>query len=129
MLLDEHNNIEEKLKLLENSGVTLSMDDFGTGYSSMNYLRKYKFDTLKIDRAFINDVNADSSSHQLVAATIAMAHGLGMQVVAEGVETEEQYTTLVELNCDLLQGWLFSKALTANDVELLLNTSFLTKPS
>lgn len=123
VLLAEHIDIEDKLKLLETLGVTLTMDDFGTGYSSMNYLRKYKFDALKIDRAFINELNADNSSHKLVSATIAMAHGLDMKVVAEGVETEQQYTTLVEQDCDLVQGWLFSQALPADKVELLLNGS------
>lgn len=124
VLLADYPNVEEVLKRLESLGVNLSMDDFGTGYSSMSYLRKYKFDLLKIDGEFINDIVRDNSDQKLVSATIAMAHGLGMKVVAERIETEEQYVWLTNANCDYLQGWLFGKAATAEDVTELLDNHF-----
>ena len=104
VLLSDYEGIADKLEKLEALGITLTMDDFGTGYSSMSYLRKYKFDNLKIDREFIMDVASDDSDKKLVAAIIAMAHELGMIVVAEGVETEQQQQFLEEHDCDLLQG-------------------------
>ncbi|WP_428239554.1 EAL domain-containing protein [Gynuella sp.] len=120
VLLTDYQDIEEKLRKLKALGITLAMDDFGTGYSSLSYLRKYKFDTLKIDREFISDLATEEADRKLVAATIAMAHELGMTVVAEGVETEQQNAVLVQQGCDLLQGWLFSKALPAAKMTELL---------
>ncbi|AJQ95535.1 EAL domain-containing protein [Gynuella sunshinyii] len=120
VLLTDYEGIEDKLRKLKALGITLAMDDFGTGYSSLSYLRKYKFDTLKIDREFISDLPTEESDRKLVAATIAMAHELGMTVVAEGVETEQQDAILVQQGCDLLQGWLFSKALPAAKMTELL---------
>lgn len=125
VLLADYPDVEEILKRLESLGVSLSMDDFGTGYSSMSYLRKYKFDLLKIDGEFINDIVRDDSDQKLVTATIAMAHGLGMKVVAERIETEDQCLWLTNANCDYLQGWLFSKASSAEDITQLLDTHFL----
>ena len=124
VLLSEYPDVGEKLNRLESLGVRLSMDDFGTGYSSMSYLRKYRFDSLKIDGEFINDLVRDESDQKLVAATIAMAHGLGMTVVAERIETEEQYQWLADANCDYLQGWLFSKADSAPAITKLLDQHF-----
>jgi diguanylate cyclase (GGDEF)-like protein len=121
ILLSEHIDVDRKLKKLESLGVLLAMDDFGTGYSSLNYLRKYRFDTLKIDREFIADLTTKNSSYKLVAAAILIAHGLDMKVVAEGVETEEQATILTEQECDFLQGWLFSKALPIRELLELLD--------
>jgi EAL domain-containing protein (putative c-di-GMP-specific phosphodiesterase class I) len=96
------------------------MDDFGTGYSSLSYLRQYPFDVLKIDRSFINGISSNQADLNLVKATIAMAHSLGLTVVAEGVETKEQLTLLEELNCDAVLGYYFSKPLPKNE---LLNFS------
>lgn len=104
-----HTFIDEALAALCKLGVGLAMDDFGTGYSSMSYLRKYPFNTLKIDRSFINDIMMDPADRELVNATIAMAHGLGLKVVAEGVETKEQLIHLVKQNCEYAQGYFFSK--------------------
>ena len=123
VLLSGYSDIEKKLKQLEELGVTLTMDDFGTGYSSMSYLRKYKFNTLKIDREFIADIATDESDRKLVSAAIAMAHGLDLVVVAEGVETEEQCQFLIENGCDILQGWLFSKAIPEEQVIRLMNSN------
>lgn len=124
VLLDAHANVQKKLTQLSHLGIKLAMDDFGTGYSSMSYLRKYKFDILKIDREFVADLAQEQSNQKLISATVAMAHAFDMQVVAEGVETEEQRNILTKLNCDMLQGWLFSKAKPASDIAILLNEQY-----
>ncbi|HEB81819.1 MAG TPA: transporter substrate-binding domain-containing protein [Gammaproteobacteria bacterium] len=120
VLMSGQPGVEDILRGLNRLGVTLAMDDFGTGYSSMSYLRKYTFDILKIDREFISDLTQDQADRQLVSATIAMAHGLGMKVVAEGVETEEQLSFLAAQHCNQAQGFLFSTALPARQVSEML---------
>ena len=122
---NEHPFVGRKLDQLASLGVSLSMDDFGTGYSSMSYLRKYKFDQLKIDGEFIHDLVNDESDQKLVSATIAMAHGLGMKVVAERIETEAQRDWLANANCDYLQGWLFSKANSPDEITQLLEQQYV----
>lgn len=112
--------IDDALIKLHKLGVKLSMDDFGTGYSSLSYLRQYAFDILKIDRSFITDITRNQADCDLVKATIAMAHSLGLKVVAEGVETKEQSELLNQLECDYLQGYYFSKPITTKE---LLNFS------
>lgn len=124
VLLTKYGDIEDKLMKLESLGVSLAMDDFGTGYSSLSYLRKYRFNTLKIDREFIAELPHSDADKKLVAAIIAMAHVLGMKVVAEGVETKQQYAYLLQQNCDLVQGWLFSKALSFNDASDYLEAQY-----
>ncbi len=108
--------IDDALSDIHDIGINLAMDDFGTGYSSLSYLRQYAFDVLKIDRSFINGITENTEDVDLVKATIAMAHSLGLTVVAEGVETKDQLTLLDELNCDLVQGYYFSKALRGDDL-------------
>jgi EAL domain-containing protein (putative c-di-GMP-specific phosphodiesterase class I) len=92
------------------------MDDFGTGYASMSNLRRYPFDALKIDRSFIQDIATDEADQKLVAAAVAMAHALGLKVVAEGVETDSQLKILRRLQCDFAQGFLFAKPLPAAEL-------------
>ncbi|MCJ8319848.1 MAG: EAL domain-containing protein [Colwellia sp.] len=116
VLMIGHSYIDEALSALAELGVLLSMDDFGTGYSSLSYLRQYSFDVLKVDRSFISGIADDSADRNLVNAAISMAHSLGMKVVAEGVETEEQMYILEELNCDYVQGFLFSKPLPVKEL-------------
>jgi EAL domain-containing protein (putative c-di-GMP-specific phosphodiesterase class I) len=99
------------------------MDDFGTGYSSLSYLRSYPFDVLKIDREFVSDITDDPADRELVNAAIAMAHGLGLKVVAEGVETEDQLKHLASQGCEYGQGYLFSKPLSADELTLMLEAS------
>ncbi len=108
--------IDDALIKLHKLGIKLSMDDFGTGYSSLSYLRQYSFDILKIDRSFIAGITSNQSDCDLVKATIAMAHSLGLKVVAEGVETKEQSELLNQLECDYLQGFYFSKPISAEQL-------------
>ena len=116
ILMSSDARTEAILNNLGGMGVKLAMDDFGTGYSSMSNLRKFKFDTLKIDREFIKSIPSSEPDCQLVSSSILMAHGLGMTVVAEGVETEEQNRYLVQHQCDLIQGFLYSKAVPASEI-------------
>jgi len=108
-----------RLKKIKSLGVSLSLDDFGTGFSSLSYLKRFPIDTLKIDQAFIRDVKVGNEDAALVKAIIAMAHGLKMDVIAEGVELQEQLDFLTVYGCDTIQGFLFSRPLTAVDMEEL----------
>ncbi|MFL0796784.1 MAG: bifunctional diguanylate cyclase/phosphodiesterase [Cellvibrionaceae bacterium] len=121
VLMNNTLNADKYLSKIQSMGIKLAMDDFGTGYSSMSYLRKYTFNTLKIDYEFVSDLTTNTQSLHLVLATIGMSHKLGMTVIAEGVETEEQYKILQDNGCDIIQGWLFSKALQPKDIELKLS--------
>ncbi|MEY3018741.1 MAG: hypothetical protein RL336_1876 [Pseudomonadota bacterium] len=116
VLISGHENVERALVEFSDLGIAISMDDFGTGYSSLSYLRNYPFDTLKIDRSFVADIVEDHADYELVSAAIAMAHGLGLEVVAEGVETIEQYELLYHRRCDYAQGYLFSPPVSGADI-------------
>ena len=107
-LLDDLEVTSEALRALKDLGVRLAIDDFGTGGSSLTYLRQFPFDELKIDSSFIAGVGMSAADDAIVAATIDMAHALGMIVAAEGVETELQRARLVELGCDRAQGYLLA---------------------
>jgi diguanylate cyclase (GGDEF)-like protein/PAS domain S-box-containing protein len=120
VLMSGHTYIDHALAALNDLGVSIAMDDFGTGYSSLSYLRSYPFDVLKIDREFVNDITDDPADRELVNAAIAMAHGLGLKVVAEGVETEEQLKFLSSQGCDYGQGYLFSKPISPEEMTVLL---------
>ncbi len=108
VLLDDQETTSGVLNELKNLGLRLAIDDFGTGGSSLTYLRRYPFDELKIDRAFVTGLGQSAADDAIVAATIDMAHALGMVVAAEGVETELQRSRLVELGCDRAQGYLLA---------------------
>ncbi len=110
-----------KIRELNNLGVQFCIDDFGTGYSSLSYLYRFPIDVLKIDRSFINSINISKESQDIVEAIIVLAHKLGLKVIAEGVETEEQLTQLKSYNCEQIQGYLFFPPLPANSIEELLD--------
>lgn len=103
-------------------GVRFSMDDFGTGYSSLSYLRRYPFDSIKVDRSFVSDVATDADSAMMVAAIVGLSHGFKASVVAEGVETVEQLDFLRALRCDQVQGFLLGRPMPPDDFAALLDT-------
>lgn len=115
VLMSRYTHTVDILTEITALGIHLSMDDFGTGYSSLSYLREYPFKVLKIDRSFVDGITASKGDYNLVKATIAMSHSLGLTVVAEGVETKEQLVLLNELACDFVQGYYFSKPLPAKE--------------
>jgi diguanylate cyclase (GGDEF)-like protein/PAS domain S-box-containing protein len=113
ILLADDSTILSQLEQLDRLNVRLSVDDFGTGYSALSYLKRFPVDTVKIDRSFVGDMATDRENEILVRTIIAMGHGLGLEVIAEGVEEEEQMTLLREKGCDLAQGYLFSPPISA----------------
>ncbi|WP_405079047.1 putative bifunctional diguanylate cyclase/phosphodiesterase [Paenibacillus chitinolyticus] len=121
VLLDDVHAIKECLLKLKEAGICISIDDFGTGYTSLNYLREYPFDKVKIDRAFIEDINRDLNGKRIASAIISLAHSLHMDVVAEGIENELQYEYLLGENCNEGQGYYFSRPLPADSLTGLLN--------
>ena len=123
-LMETSPEVDNTLQMIESLGVKLAMDDYGTGYASMSNLRKFKFDSLKIDQEFIADLNQNKSDQQMVSATIAMAHSLGLQVVAEGVENQKQSDFLIQHDCDILQGYFFSRPQSFDDITDLLKQHF-----
>jgi len=130
LLINQEDELSEMLTELRNLSIQLSIDDFGTGYSALSYLQKYAFSKLKIDRAFVMNLENNEADRSLVTAIIAMAKALNMRVVAEGIELQAQADFLQQLNCEYGQGYLFSKPLPAAKFEKLLHAetnNFLRK--
>jgi diguanylate cyclase (GGDEF)-like protein/PAS domain S-box-containing protein len=120
LLMDERPEVLEKLLQFRDAGIQVSLDDFGTGYSAMGYLKRFDIDYLKIDRSFVRDMVDDPSDRAIVEAIIAMGHKLGIKLVAEGIETEEQRALLEAVGCDYGQGYLFSRPLPERELVALL---------
>lgn len=120
ILIDDFQAVYEKLKLLRDYGIRISLDDFGTGFSSLSYLKKLLIDTLKIDKSFIDTVMTDSATRVITESIINMVKALGFESIAEGVEKEQQYQYLHAIGCDVIQGYLFSRPLPPEQMEALL---------
>jgi EAL domain-containing protein (putative c-di-GMP-specific phosphodiesterase class I) len=109
VLLDDHHQVVEELNNLRAAGVRLALDDFGTGYSSLSYLKRFRFDVLKIDRGFVAGLPGNADDVSLVKAIVAMANGLDLRVLAEGVESQAQLDFLAAQGCDFVQGYLIAR--------------------
>lgn len=119
-VMDDIKATANKLNEMKQLGVKICIDDFGTGYTSINYLKQFPIDVLKVDQNFIKGIPTDQNDLAITSAIIALGHNLGMQVVAEGVETVEQLNFLAEHNCDLVQGYYFSRPLPEQKMILQL---------
>ena len=111
-LMERIDMVKDMLVRFDHMGVKISIDDFGTGYSSLSYLKKLPIHELKIDRSFVDGIASDRDDRSIAIAIIDMSRALGMQVVAEGVETEDQLGVLTEEGCDMIQGYLFYRPLS-----------------
>jgi diguanylate cyclase (GGDEF)-like protein/PAS domain S-box-containing protein len=121
-IMDQLGDTIATLRKLKEMGARISIDDFGTGYSSLMYLKTFPIDIIKIDRSFVKDMTTDPDDKAITQAIISMAHSLKLAVVAEGVETQEQLGILKSQGCDIIQGYLFSKPISADEIPpLLLN--------
>jgi EAL domain-containing protein (putative c-di-GMP-specific phosphodiesterase class I) len=119
LLLDTSEGVAEQLLELIDADIQMSLDDFGTGYSSLSYLQKFDIDFIKIDQSFVRHLIPDSTDLALCKAIIVMAHALGMQVIAEGVETGLQRDLLLDAGCDYGQGYFFAKPVPAAEFETM----------
>lgn len=120
ILIDDFTEITEKLTVLRDIGIKISLDDFGTGYSSLSYLKGLPIDTLKIDKSFIDTVVTDENTRIITESIIYMVKKLGYETIAEGVETEEQYRYLNEIDCDNIQGYLLGRPMPSEKIENML---------
>lgn len=116
LLMGQPEQAKETLDICRKAGMHISLDDFGTGYSSLSYLHFFPIDTLKIDRCFVKDIDEDENVLKLVKAIVDLANSMGMQTIAEGVETETQASFLAGLGCDMVQGFYFAKPMSELDV-------------
>jgi diguanylate cyclase (GGDEF)-like protein len=120
LLLTANASVMKQMRAFHDAGIKMSLDDFGTGYSSLSYLRKFNLDFLKIDRSFVYNLELDPPNVALCEAIIVMAHKLGLKVIAEGVETWQQFELLRHAGCDFAQGYLFGRAVPPDEFEGLL---------
>ncbi len=118
----------ERLTALKALGVRLAIDDFGTGYSSLSYLSRFPLDKLKVDQSFVRGIPNDATSTEITSVIVTMGHTLGLEVLAEGVETALQDQFLIEHGCDTLQGWLFARAVPVDEATALLRTGEIRPP-
>jgi EAL domain-containing protein (putative c-di-GMP-specific phosphodiesterase class I) len=120
VLMEDIDRTIPSLQKLRDAGFHIAIDDFGTGYSSFSYLTKIPLDSIKIDRSFVKDMTTNASQKTVVSTIILLAHALGLRVIAEGVETEDQREQLLSIGCDEIQGYLYGKPMPAADVIRLL---------
>ncbi|MEO1245371.1 MAG: EAL domain-containing protein [Pseudomonadota bacterium] len=121
-LMSDVENTVQTLRRLKDAGLKVAVDDFGTGYSSLSYLKKFPIDALKIDRSFVSELGTGGNDRSICAAIIALAQSMGLNVIAEGVETDEQLQHLRFLGCDEIQGFHFAKPMSADDVAAFLRS-------
>ena len=117
VVLDQNESVRGALRRLRQEGFRIALDDFGTGYSSLSYLRDFEVDRIKIDKSFVQSLGQTMDAGAIVTAVVTLGHAMGLQVTAEGVETAEQETFLRTAGCNVLQGFLFSRAVPANELE------------
>ena len=122
LLLAAESIVTDILLKLRDAEIQVAIDDFGTGYSSLSYLKKFDIDYLKIDKSFVDQLETDANNMALCEAIIVMAHKLGLKVIAEGVETEDQRKILVTAGCDYAQGYLYSRPIPPEQFEVLLKS-------
>lgn len=120
MLMHQHENVSKQLLTFRDHGIHVALDDFGTGYSSLAYLNQLDIDYIKIDKSFIRGLDKGKSAQDLCEAIVSMAHKLGLQVIAEGIETESQLSFLTSFQCDMGQGYLYAKPLQVEELTSLL---------
>jgi diguanylate cyclase (GGDEF)-like protein/PAS domain S-box-containing protein len=131
MMVEKFEDVIEKMNRLKSHGLSFSMDDFGTGYSSLAYLKRLPLDQLKIDRAFVRDILADIASGAIAETVVSLGKAMGLTVIAEGVETEEQRDFLIRLGCHSFQGYLYSRPLPLQEFEAWqrqFSKNFVTMP-
>lgn len=128
-VMDSPQKAIETMLQIRSLGIHLALDDFGTGYSSLAYLKKFPLNTLKIDKAFVDDIETSEQGRNMVATIVTIAHNLGMQVVAEGVETNSQLNFLAGLKCEQLQGYLYSKPIAEKEFQKYLLSHQITDKS
>jgi EAL domain-containing protein (putative c-di-GMP-specific phosphodiesterase class I) len=128
LLLDDSHNVAKKLLHFKECGIQVAIDDFGTGYSALSYLKKFHIEFLKIDQSFTRNLTQGSSDLALCEAIIVMAHKLGIKVIAEGIETQQQRDFLAQAGCDYGQGYLFAKPMPGTEFERLLKPPHDSQP-
>ena len=121
MVMHDAEKLTAMLTQLKKLDIQISVDDFGTGYSSLSYLKRFPVDRLKVDRSFVQDIAADHDDVTIVRTIIALGHNLGLKVVAEGVETEQQVKFLRQNQCDEMQGYYFGMPMSADEFRLLFS--------
>jgi EAL domain-containing protein (putative c-di-GMP-specific phosphodiesterase class I) len=129
LLMQDTPTTIDTLRRLRALGLSLAIDDFGTGYSSLSYLRRLPVTVLKIDQSFVFDLGLDPQGATIVASVIELAHALGMDCVAEGVERKVHLEALARLGCDAMQGFLFSRAVPVAEATAMIGRHFVTPDS